>query len=83
MKYLQEGGAMTPETQAPEAGAQEQMAAQIGQMAQEIISQLGPEAAAMLAEAIMGMLQGAAQEMPAAEEQPAFQRNGGKLTRIR
>jgi len=51
-------------------------------MAQEILSSLGPDAAAMLAQIIMEMLQGG-QEMPAPEQQPAFQRNGGKLTRIR
>lgn len=75
---LQEGGTAP----APQGG-EDQMMAQIGQLAQQLIQQLGPDAAAMLAQAIMEMLQGAAQEMPAAEEQPAFQRNGGRLTRIR
>lgn len=81
MKFIekfQEGGAAP----APEAGAQDQMMAQIGQLAQQLIQQLGPDAAAMLAQAIMEMLQGAAQEVPA-EEQPAFARQGGRLTRIR
>ena len=83
MKYFQEGGAMPQEAApAPEAGAQDQMRQQLAQMANEIISSLGPDAAAMLAQIIMEMLQGG-QEMPAPEQQPAFQRNGGKLTRIR
>ena len=76
---FQEGGAAP----APQQGGEDQMMAQIAQLAQQLIQQLGPDAAAMLAQAIMEMLQGAAQEMPAAEEQPAFQRNGGRLTRIR
>lgn len=78
-KYLQEGG-MAP---APQQGGEDQMMAQIGQLAQQLIQQLGPDAAAMLAQAIMEMLQGAAQQEVPAEEQPAFQRNGGRLTRIR
>lgn len=51
---------------------------QLVMMAQEIISQIGPEGAAMLAEAIMGMLQGGG----APQEAPAFARRGGKLVRI-
>ena len=76
---LQEGG----QAPAPEAGAQDQMMAQIGQLAQQLIQQLGPDAAAMLAQAIMEMLQGGAQQEVPAEEQPAFARQGGRLTRIR
>ena len=83
MKVLkfQEGG-VAPEQAAPEqgapagAGAEEQLA----QMAQQIVQQLGPEAAAMLAEMIMQMLQGGGGEQP--QGQPAFQRQGGKLVMI-
>lgn len=59
---------------APEGGAgpEEQVMA----MAQQIVEQLGPEAAAMLAEAIMQMLQGAPQEAP------VYARKGGKLVRV-
>ena len=49
-------------------------------MAQQIVQQLGPEAAAMLAEMIMQMLQGGGGEQP--QGQPAFQRQGGKLVMI-
>ena len=79
VKYLQEGGAAP----APEQGVQPQPQGngaeeQIAQMAQQIIQQLGPEAAAMLAEMIMQMLQGASQQA-----QPAFQRKGGKVVMVR
>jgi len=52
-----QGGAPAPEQggQAQGGGPEEQIAA----MAQQIVEQLGPEAAAMLAEMIMQMLQGA------------------------
>ena len=61
----QEGGQMAPEEQ-------------LMMMAQEIVQQLGPEGAAMLAEAIMALLQQGA----APQEAPAFARRGGKLVRI-
>lgn len=67
-------------------GGQDQVMQQLAQMAQEIIRQMGPEAAAMLAQIIMEMLQGAGggqAQVPPEEEQPVFQRNGGKLVRIR
>ena len=50
-------------------------------MAQEIVSQLGPEAAMMLAEAIAMMVQGGGEPMP--QEAPAYARRGGKLVPIR
>jgi len=78
---------MAPEGAAPAGGDQEAMMQQIGQMAMEIIQQLGPDAAAMLAQAIMEVLQGGAAggeaPMPAPEEQPVYQRNGGRISRIR
>lgn len=77
-----EEAGMAPEAGAPAPGGEEQMMAQVGQMAQEIINQLGPDVAAMLAQAIMEMLQGGG-GMPAPEEQPVYQRNGGRMQRIR
>lgn len=52
---------------------------QIVQMAGQIVQQLGPEAAAMLADAIMQMVQSAGQTQQAP---PQFARKGGKLQRI-
>ena len=87
MKVLrfQEGGAApAPEQGAPEQGGapaqggQPGMEEQVAQMAQQIIQQLGPDAAAMLAQIIMQMLQGAAQQ-----GQPTYQRKGGKLVMVR
>lgn len=78
LKFLQEGGQVEggqpAEAAAPaEANPQEQIA----QMAAQIVQQLGPEAAGLLADAIMQIIQGAAQP-----QQPQFARKGGKLTRI-
>lgn len=72
---FQEGGAAPA---APAAPAQEQAMQQIAQMAQEIISQLGSDGAAMLAQAIMEMLQSQA-PVGAPEENVAFQKCGGKI----
>ena len=72
-KFLQEGGAAPQAGGAPAAGPEEQ----ILQMAQQIVQQLGPEPAAMLAEAIMQMLQGAAE--PAPQGEPVYAKKGGKL----
>lgn len=77
VKYLQEGGA-APAAPAPEA-AQEQGMEQLTQLAQQIIQQLGPEAAAALGQMILEMVQGGdEQPMPAEENQPVF-RKGGKI----
>ena len=79
IKRYQEGGA-TPAAPAPAPqGGEEQMMQQLAQMAQEIIQQLGPDAAAMLAQIIMEMLQGAQQEVGAAPEEQQFMRCGGKI----
>lgn len=96
VKKFQAGGPMSEETGAPmpaeagvpapeQGGAANQEAAmmeQLYQMAGEIIQQMGPEAAAMLAQAIMEMLQGGGGQapMPAPEEQPVY-RKGGVLVR--
>ena len=92
VKKFQVGGAApAPEEQAAqgapaEGGApagggnpEEQLAA----MAQQIVQQLGPEAAAALAQMIMQMLQGAQGGGEAAPAgQPTYQRKGGKLVMI-
>lgn len=69
-------GAPAEAAPAPEQGGQDQMMAQLEQMAMEIIQSVGPEGAAMLAEMIMAMLQ----QGGAPQEQPVFRR-GGKLVR--
>lgn len=81
VKKLQEGGAVAP------GAGNEQAIQQAAQLAQQIIQQFGPEAAMMVAQAIVEMLQGGAAqeaptEAPAPEEQAQFQRFGGKLVRI-
>lgn len=73
-------GAPVEAAPAPAQGGQDQMMAQLEQMAMEIIQSIGPEGAAMLAEMIMAMLQqGGA---PAEGAQPVF-RKGGKLAGYR
>ena len=69
LKKLQTGGEVAPQQAAPQQGNPEQ---QIMQMAQEIISQLGPEGATMLANAIMQLAQ-------QSQTPPTYQRLGGKL----
>ena len=89
VKKFQQGGEMEGQP-LPEQMAAEQQAAQGGEtveggnpeeqlmaVAQDIISQMGPEMAAMLAQIIMEMLQGGGQPQP----QPTFQRKGGTLRR--
>ena len=82
LRKFQQGG---PAPAAPEQAPAEAQAApeeQLAQMAQQIVQQLGPEAAAMLAQMIMQMLQGAQGEQggaPEAQGQPTYQRKGGKL----
>jgi hypothetical protein len=59
--------------EAPAQGGQDQMVAQLEQMAMEIIQSIGPEASAMLAEMIVAILQqGAAPQ----QGQPVFRRGG-------
>ena len=78
IKKFQMGGQVAPAeaAPAPAQGGQDQMAAQLEQMAMEIIQSVGPEGAAMLAEMIMAMLQ----QGGAPQGQPVF-RKGGKLVR--
>lgn len=82
VKKFQMGGPAPDPTQqggvdpaAQQGGMEEQIIA----MAQEVISQVGPEGAAMLAEAIMMMLQ----QGGAPQEAPAYARKGGKLVPIK
>lgn len=88
IKKFQQGGPMPADpamagapaeaAPAPAQGGQDQIMAQLEQMAMEIIQSIGPEGAAMLAEMIMAMLQqGGA---PGPEAQPVFAK-GGKLKR--
>lgn len=88
IKYLQQGGPMpaeAPMDSAMAAGApaeaptqgQDQMVAQLEQIAMEIIQSVGPEGAAMLAEIIMAILQQGAQ---APAQEPVFKK-GGKIAR--
>lgn len=80
VKKFQAGGQM-PAEQMPaggQPGAQQTQGSpeeQIMAIAQQIIQQLGPEGAAMLAQVIMQMLQQASQP----QGQPQYQRKGGKL----
>ena len=79
IKRYQEGGAAPAAPAQTPQGGEEQMMQQLAQMAQEIIQQLGPDAAAMLAQVIMEMLQGAQQEVGAVPEEQQFMRCGGKI----
>lgn len=73
-------GAPAEAAPAPEQGGQDQMMAQLEQMAMEIIQSVGPEGAAMLAEMIMAMLQ---QGGGAPQGQPVFRRGGRIAYRTR
>lgn len=79
------GGPMPAEAApAPAQGGQDQMMAQLEQMAMEIIQSVGPEGAAMLAEMIMAMLQqGGGQPMGASQGEPVFKKGGIIARRIR
>lgn len=80
---FQEGGAMpapeaAPAEAAPQGGDPME---QIYQMAAEIVQQLGPDAAAMLAQAIMEMLQGGVGAAPQGE--PVYKKGGKLIGRMR
>lgn len=81
VKKYQMGGEVAPTEAAPAeqtqgAGPEEQVAA----MAQQIISELGPQMSALLAQMIMQMLQELAARQP--QGQPVYAKKGGKLTMI-
>lgn len=92
VKKFQMGGEMPaeemPQEQMPQGGqGGEEMGGgpeeQIMMMAEEIVGQLGPEGAMMLAEAIAQMVQGGGGGQPAPQEAPAYQRKGGKMVPLR
>ena len=79
-RFLQAGGAM-PAERAPapaQGGSPEE---QLGAIAQDIINQLGPEAAGMVAEMILQMLQGGGGQAAPKEEAPVMARRGGRLVK--
>ena len=81
---FQEGGAMpapeaAPVETAPQGGDPME---QVYQMAAEIVQQLGPDAAAMLAHAIMEMLQGGG-GAPAPQGEPVYKKGGKLIGRMR
>jgi hypothetical protein len=82
VKKFQVGGSAPAEQTAPAEGQGANPQEQLAQMAQQIVQQLGPEAASALAQMIMQLLQGAAQEGQQPEGQPTYQRQGGKLVLI-
>ena len=78
VKFMQTGG-VTPEQEMQQqagGGPEEQLM----QMAQQILQQLGPDAAGMLAQIILEMLQSASAQAP--QGQPQFARQGGKLVLV-
>jgi hypothetical protein len=75
---FQMGGSVAPAEQAP---AQDPMMAQLEQLAGQLLQELGPDGAMMLAEMLVAMAQQSAQPVGApAEGQPIF-RKGGKMKR--
>ena len=79
VKFMQEGGAAPAVPAEPQSQEQNQAMEQIAQLAEQLIQELGPDAAAMLAQVIMEMLQGAQQEVGAVPEEQQFMRCGGKI----
>lgn len=82
IKKFQEGGAApaapaVAESAPAQGGNPEE---QLAGMAQQIVEQLGPEAAGMLAQMIMQMLQSA--PAPASGGQPVYAKKGGKLVML-
>lgn len=77
---FQEGGAMPAPEAAPQGGDPME---QIYQMAAEIVQQLGPDAAAMLAQAIMEMLQGGGAGAAAPQGEPVYKKGGKLIGRMR
>jgi hypothetical protein len=81
---FQEGGAMPAPAEAAPAEARQggDPMEQVYQMAAEIVQQLGPDAAAMLAQAIMEMLQGGG-GAPAPQGEPVYKKGGKLIGRMR
>ena len=81
-RFLQTGGGMPAEqapAQAPAQGGSPEE--QLGAIAQDIINQLGPEAAGMVAEMILQMLQGGGGQAAPEQEAPVMARRGGRLVK--
>lgn len=78
-KFLQQGGT-APAEQPQGQGPEEQIMA----IAQQLVQQLGPEAAALLAQAIIQMLQGSqgGGEQPASTPAPTYAKKGGRLVKV-
>ena len=79
-RFLQTGGAMPAEQAfaSAQGGSPEE---QLGAIAQDIINQLGPEAAGMVAEMILQMLQGGGKQAAPGQEAPVMARRGGRLVK--
>ena len=76
---------MPPEQPQQQQGpSPEELKAELSGMAQEIISQMGPEVAMMLAQMIVEAVQGNGgnQESEVPAEEPVFAKLGGKLVRL-
>ena len=84
---FQEGGEMPAEAQEPQAapaegqasGAEEAMAQVAQQLVQQLMQAVGdPQAVAAILQMALEMVAGAAEQA-----QPTFQRNGGRIQRVR
>lgn len=83
IKKYQEGGPVeAPEAAAPAQPNQDEVMAQLQQIAAQIIQEMGPEAAAMLAQMIMEMLQ-SQEPVGATPEEQQFYRKGGKICKVK
>lgn len=84
---FQEGGAMPTGTAVPAEAPQGQSGAdQIVQIAAQIIQEMGPDGAAMLAQAIMELLQQMSQQAPVGEQpegEPVFKKGGKICKRVK
>lgn len=68
---------VAPQEGAPQGGSPED---QLAEMAMAVVQQLGPEAAAMLAQMIMQVIEQSAAGAPQGE--PVYAKKGGKLVMI-
>ena len=84
---FQEGGAMPVGAAVPAEAPQGQGGAdQIVQIAAQIIQEMGPDGAAMLAQAIMELLQQMSQQAPVGEQpegEPVFKKGGKICKRVK
>lgn len=82
---MMQGGPQEAPMEGPQGGGEDAMAQQLQQVAQELISQMGPEVAMTLAQIIMEMVQGGGQGPvgQAPEGEPVFKRGGKICGRLR